>query len=272
MRAALTFREGGASSPGCDSSPAFVIEGALNPKLVEKLEALNETFYMRHAVTFSHTRTAPWPGWKRVDVDAKASVLDLGCGNGRYLDFLRSRGFEGAYHGVDSCSSLVERAAEMAPPSEQVRWSVNGLNDVLSEEQEYDHVAAWGLLHHVASEERRAELIGKMLQRTKTGGSLWLSLWQFRKHERFRKHECDPSAFGLSRSELEEGDALLDWQGDRDVPRYCHHFSDEEVKRISQRFADATPSVHRQEAASDRFNVYLHMRRLGTLSQSPSET
>jgi tRNA (uracil-5-)-methyltransferase TRM9 len=227
--------------------------------VIQKLEVLNEAFYMRHAEAFSNTRTAPWPGWEHTLVPSDASVLDLGCGNGRYLSFLRSRGFEGAYQGVDSCGALVERAAEVFPPSDRIHWQVGRLDDVLRGNADYDHVAAWGVLHHVPSEKKREELIEQMLQRIRKGGTLWFSLWQFRDHLRFQKNECSPADFGFSSDDLEEGDALLDWQGDRDVPRYCHHFSNEEIARMCRRFVDASPSVHRSEG-SDRFNTYVCMR------------
>lgn len=231
----------------------------MNPSVIRKLEALNATFYERHAGAFSNTRTAPWAGWQSVDVSRDAKVLDLGCGNGRYLKFLRSRGFEGDYHGVDSCGALVERAAEFFPPSERVRWEVARLDALVRDASEYDHIAAWGVLHHVPGEEQRVGLIQQLLRKTNVGGSLWLSLWQFRNHERFQKNECDPGEFGFGAGELEEGDALLDWQGNRDVPRYCHHFSSAEIDRLCDRFVSAKPSVHRTDS-SDRFNAYLHLR------------
>lgn len=232
----------------------------MKPATIEKLEALNEAFYARHAQAFSNTRTAPWPGWGTVQVADDASVLDLGCGNGRYLAFLQSRGFVGKFLGVDSCAALVERATEMFPPSQNVRWQVARLNEALRFDTEFDHVTAWGVLHHVPAQEQREQVIARMLKRTKPGGTLWFSLWQFRDHERFAKHECTAADLAFGEGELEDGDALLDWQGDRDVPRYCHHFSDEEIARICHRFGEANPSVHRSEGA-DRFNAYVCLRR-----------
>lgn len=231
----------------------------MKPSVIQKLEALNETFYARHAGAFSNTRTAPWAGWQKVELATDACVLDLGCGNGRYLKFLRSRGFSGVYRGIDSCRALVERAAEVFPPSEHVQWAVARLDAVLRERTEYDHVAAWGVLHHVPGEEQRMELIQQMLKKTKVGGSLWLSLWQFRDHPRFQKNECTPSDFGFLAGDLEEGDALLDWQGEREVPRYCHHFSSVEIDRLLRRFARSSPMLYRTDA-SDRFNAYLRLR------------
>lgn len=228
----------------------------MNPNVIRKLEALNKKFYEQHAKAFSNTRTAPWAGWRSVEVPHGASVLDLGCGNGRYLKFLRARGFTGHYRGVDSCSALVHRAAELFPPSERVRWEVARLGPLLQGAAKYDHVAAWGVLHHVPGEKQRAELIEQMLNKTKDGGSLWLSLWQFRDHERFQKNECDPGDFGFVAGDLEDGDALLDWQGNRDVPRYCHHFSGDEIDRLCHRFVSAKPTIHRTNS-SDRFNAYL---------------
>jgi SAM-dependent methyltransferase len=43
--------------------------------------------------------------------DPAGSVLDLGCGYGAMLDFLREQGFSGSYHGLDVAPEMVEAAA-----------------------------------------------------------------------------------------------------------------------------------------------------------------
>lgn len=44
-----------------------------------------------------------------MDSDA-SSVLDVGCGLGHLLDFLRARDFRGRYHGLDLVPAFIERA------------------------------------------------------------------------------------------------------------------------------------------------------------------
>src|SRR5512145_2941581 len=62
------------------------------------LASINRWFYSQHAREFGKTRQAPWSGWKRVVgrleerglSPGPLRVLDLGCGNGRFLRYLAS--------------------------------------------------------------------------------------------------------------------------------------------------------------------------------------
>jgi SAM-dependent methyltransferase len=47
----------------------------------------------------------------KVIANPAGAVLDLGCGYGALLDFLRERGFSGAYRGIDVAPEMVEAAA-----------------------------------------------------------------------------------------------------------------------------------------------------------------
>ena len=52
---------------------------------------LNNRFYKTVATDFSATRQMPWAGWDRLlpFLPKEAiDILDLGCGNGRFLSFL----------------------------------------------------------------------------------------------------------------------------------------------------------------------------------------
>ena len=47
-----------------------------------------------------------------------ASVLDIGCGMGHLLDFLKTRGFAGDYLGIDLQPEMVERARRRHPDAQ----------------------------------------------------------------------------------------------------------------------------------------------------------
>src|SRR5262245_4943059 len=79
------------------------------------LNAINRDFYRRNAASFSKTRAVAWPGWRRLDQHIRSpapavrlSVLDVGCGNGRfgwYLDDSLECGLR--YVGIDSSAELL---------------------------------------------------------------------------------------------------------------------------------------------------------------------
>jgi SAM-dependent methyltransferase len=76
------------------------------------------------------------------DLDG-ARLLDAGCGFGDFLAFLRNRGIEPVYTGVDICEPMIERCRERFPASEG-RFVVSDALDYRADEH-YDFVVASGL-------------------------------------------------------------------------------------------------------------------------------
>ncbi len=70
-------------------------------------------------------------------------LLDAGCGFGDFLAFLRNRGIEPVYTGVDICEPMIERCRERFPESEG-RFVVGDALDYRPDEH-YDFVVASGL-------------------------------------------------------------------------------------------------------------------------------
>ena len=81
------------------------------------------TDYDPFAHTFSQSRKSlHWPEVDAILADLReknyASVLDVGCGNGRFLEFAKKAGFQfKKYHGIDNSSGMI-REAENLHPSE----------------------------------------------------------------------------------------------------------------------------------------------------------
>lgn len=237
----------------------------VDPSVATQLRDLNRTFYRAHAETFAATRRSPWPGWFEVprpvsETASVDSVLDLGCGSGRYLAFLRAHGFVGRYCGLDLSGPLL-RMAEQSFSDEACTWIEADVLDPsaldAADLPRTSSVVAWGVLHHIPGFDTRMQLLQWMRSQVAPGGSLSFSLWQPRSHARFASREVDPASAGIAPSALEPGDALLDWQGDRAHPRYCHHFSDEEIARIIGGLGDGRAELRPASAAADRYNAYL---------------
>jgi SAM-dependent methyltransferase len=59
-----------------------------------------------------------------LDGDADASVLDLGCGYGDFLRFLRERGHRGTFIGYDIAPGMIETARALRGEAADRRWRV----------------------------------------------------------------------------------------------------------------------------------------------------
>src|SRR5664279_238076 len=82
---------------------------------IRTLNDLNRRFYETVAADFDATRQTAWQGWDPLVRYLKPplTVLDVGCGNGRFGVFLADRlGKTGLhYHGIDSSAILLGRAS-----------------------------------------------------------------------------------------------------------------------------------------------------------------
>ena len=86
----------------------------MDPVTRHRLNAINREFYQRTAGEFDRTRQRPWRGWQllmqALDRPIR-SVLDLGCGNGRFALFLaQSQASAFRYIGIDNSARLLAAA------------------------------------------------------------------------------------------------------------------------------------------------------------------
>lgn len=58
------------------------------------------------------------------DEHLQSSVIDLGCGFGDFLRFLRAAGHQGRFIGYDIAASMIEKARELHGESEDHQWRI----------------------------------------------------------------------------------------------------------------------------------------------------
>lgn len=86
------------------------------------------------------------------------SILDVGCGNAEFFQFLRATGFDGTYSGIDVNHDLLEEAKERFPDCNFQ------LTDILSMENErFDYVVASGIFNYDYGQ--NLDLIKKMIEK-----------------------------------------------------------------------------------------------------------
>jgi SAM-dependent methyltransferase len=249
----------------------------VDAKTRRQLDAINRSFYAELAEEFSRTRSRPWPGWERLieklpEPGPSAAVLDVGCGNGRFANFLEER-WQCAHHylGIDSSEALLEIARRRAPRRERIRFArcdvVNGDLDRDLPPGPFDLIGLFGILHHVPGVDRRGELVEKLARRLAPGGHLALASWRFGAFERFRRRILSWEDYNrdakapVDASHLEPGDHLLRWGGEGDPPRYCHFADAEELDRLLAGLClECVDSFHADGASGD-LNHYRLLRR-----------
>jgi SAM-dependent methyltransferase len=209
---------------------------------IHHLNKFNHSFYSYSAVSFSRTRSSQWEGWARAlpaiqtvfdavqNKDKRPQVIDIGCGNGRFLDFLhRHSGLRDfSYQGIDLSQELLNHAAAVATDDsikrtliqadlvETLLLSATQLGADLHTTDESavisrhssepmrttlaelfsprpDLIAVLGVMHHIPTFDLRKQLLEATWRELAPGGLLIITFWQFADGTRFSESKTSPT-------------------------------------------------------------------------------
>jgi SAM-dependent methyltransferase len=253
----------------------------MKPETIVALNRINRLFYDRYGYSFSSTRRKPWPGWTRLAERTRRlqraglehgrhSILDIGCGNGRFGRFLDEQIGSLDYLGVDASLGLLAEARSLRssrePRAVYLAADLIERDPPLRSSQSFTVVALFGFLHHVPSYERRRDLLRAMADRLRPGGLLVVSFWQFGSEERFERRTVSWEAHNrkgeipVEPADLEPGDVLLAW-GEGGAYRFCHFVEPEEADRLVAATGLEAVASYRADGRSGDLNLYFVLRR-----------
>jgi len=240
----------------------------MQPKTVLALNRLNREFYRTRAAVFAAKRDHVWPGWLRLLAELPTpprSVLDVGCGNGRFGALLARRLPDTRYVGIDASPELLAECERRLPQLPSDTEIVQG--DFIEEPGclpagPFDAVVLFGVLHHVPGRGRRGALLDELASRVRPGGSLVATRWRFGDFKRFDNLRLSWSGTDVDRSELEPGDTLLEFDGG-EVPRYCHHVDGAEADGLATSLSLPCVLRFRADGREGELNEYMIWRAAG---------
>lgn len=213
----------------------------MNLILVQKLNRINHGFYSAFAHSFAESRSLAQPSLNRLlaYVPPAASVLDLGCGNGRVARILDKERPGARYYGMDFSDGLIQIARNACAQLRNVQVDF-GVADLTRPDWstavtgcEFDTIMVLAVLHHIPAFENRLAILVALRDYLKPGGYLTLSAWQFTTNERMRRKIVPWSRVDLDETGLEPGDFLLDWKRGGLGYRYCHLIDQDELDRLA---------------------------------------
>ncbi len=251
-----------------DGAPAAAHPGALAPKTVTRLLAVNRDFYAAVNAPFDATRSNIAAGMAEAlrrlypaDATGKQTlrVLDAGCGNGRFVWALDRHGLDANYVGIDADEGLLKRAAEQGKNLVSVRTLFLRADlalDNLSSLGQFDLVVCLAVLHHMPGWEMRLALLQKLAQLLVPDGKLLISTWQFLDDPRLRERLQPWESIGLSSDDVEPGDALLPWDQGLHALRYAHHIDENEVALLAAGAGLYVEDAFYADGKSGRLNLY----------------
>lgn len=200
----------------------------MKEEVIEKLLALNRAFYEGQAASFAESRSQPQPGFSRLMAYLPRpceSLLDVGCGEGRFGRFIQDYQPLEQYVGIDFSAELLEIAQDQMDDADIKRVDFYQRDmtrpGFLTGLGKFDVIACLAALHHIPGRDNRVQLLQEMAGHLGKDGRLFLSTWQFLDSERQQRKIRDWSEVGLSASDVEVNDYLLTWQRDGFSYRYA---------------------------------------------------
>jgi SAM-dependent methyltransferase len=231
------------------------------------LSRINQRFYAAIAPEWQDKRKHAWPGFERVwqccaATSGELEVLDVGCGDGRFAQFLAGKNQPALrYLGLDNSAALLAFAAQRhLGPAYRFEHADIVADDPAAQlsHRSFDLIAMLGVLHHIPGFRQRAALIAKLAERLHPGGQLVLTVWRLDEDPRFASRIVsfeqynDTAEERLDLAQLEPGDRLLRWD-DQPTPRYCHFPDGAELTHLV-----ASSGLHERE----RFRADGHRNRM----------
>lgn len=213
---------------------------------------LSRRGYEDIAPDFGATRKVFWEELRYLGDRIKDgdNVLDIGCGNGRFLEILKGKSFQ--YTGIDSSESFIKQAREAYGG---LGTFVHG--DALAlpfSDNSFDAVVLFGVLHHIPSKRYRKQFLAEARRVLKPEGVMILTVWNLW-NERLTpvilKHMAQKL---LGRSNLDFKDVFLPF-GKKENIRYLHAFTKSELARLLKNSGFAIEDLRAVSRRSGNENI-----------------
>ncbi len=199
----------------------------MHKKEIKQILNLNREFYQSVSKDFSKTRQKPWKGWDRVAdnlqtyfKNKKSSrrnvrVLDLGCGNGRFFDFISLKIRDIKYTGIDINNDLLNEGKEKYQKlNNKLKFKFvkkDILKNIRSIKNKYDVIVSFGFTHHIPNKVFRKTWFSSLPIMLGENGIIVLTFWQF---------------------DNIPGDYLVGWDNKKNTYRYCYQYSIEDINNL----------------------------------------
>ena len=232
----------------------------MNSDIAKQLIELNHKFYNKFGDEFSATRWRLQNGVKKIleTIKEDDTVLDLGCGNGLFLQTLSKRGHNASLLGVDFSLPLLRDADSSGGVEFQEidLTKLSAFGNQLTVNGQWAIVTMFATLHHIPSNEIRIDILRTVKKLLKPDGKFILSNWQFLNSEKLKSRIQSWEKVNLSKDDVDKDDYLLDWRSGGEGLRYAHHFSREELYTLANQVEMRVEAEFLSDGENGRLGLY----------------
>lgn len=267
-----------------------------------KFNSLNQYFYEVISQDFNDSRKYFWKGWENLwdlqtseqikEIIASADlnlgiskknlpsfkVLDLGCGNARFYEFLEQKLKSNnvdkiislQYTGIDFTQDLLLEGTKKYQDKVNLIHKdvlVDDWIEGLSKQQvgQFDLIVAFGLIHHLSSGKLRDSFFKSVQQVLSLDGTFVFASWNFVDNQALMSRKADLNSpdvmqylkkFGLKNTDFAAGDYLLDWQRGSNSWRFCHYYTQLEVEQMLQQYNFKLIDKYQADGKNELMNTY----------------
>ena len=245
----------------------------MHSSTLQQLININQNFYQTTAHQFSESRQFAWPGWQPLLPYIRSSpqtIIDIGCGNGRWCKFLISKNIKiNKYYGIDFDQTLLNLAKKSCPYpwANWLEFDITEPSIILDhlKSQPITLIGCFGLLHHLPSFNLRLALINQLIKLLSLNGIISISFWQYHLDPRFNSKVIDWSTNSINPSDLEPNDYLLSWQNNPQALRYVHVFNNQEINKLISKLASVKIiNQYKSDGKSNNLNHYVVIQKISS--------
>lgn len=185
--------------------------------------------YDEIAEDFNRTRFSYWDYVHKfiLSLVPNGKMLDLGCGNGKYLSVRQDLDL----YALDNCENLIEIVKKKYP---SVKTFISDVTNTKFETGKFDSLISIAVIHHLATKERRVEMLGEIIRILKVGAQCLITAWA--------TEQNNTKTLSKATKISDTNDWLISWE-------------DKKNKKISQRFYHLFEKGEFEDLLSDFSNI-----------------
>jgi 2-polyprenyl-3-methyl-5-hydroxy-6-metoxy-1,4-benzoquinol methylase len=194
------------------------------------------------------------------NVKEGASVLDVGCGNGRLIEAFKGKKIN--YIGIDQDEQLIKLAKEQKPGEKFYVGDLLELGKI--SEYNFKHLVSVAVLHHIPGKQLRIEALRQFKNKIGEDGEIIFTVWNMWS-DKWNKKKFKQAILKffllklIKKNKMDFGDILRDWKnskGEIVSKRYYHAFTKWELRRVVKKAGLKLKRIY-----SDDYNYYVIARK-----------